>query len=151
MVSSSKTTDANALLDLSLPASVRSIRKARIAAAEATAELALDERLVDDIRLCVSEAVTNVVRYAYGAESRKPDGTVEVVVAREGDELAVVVRDAGAGIGSSMCRDSPGGFGLMIIGKLTTRYTIDSAEDKGTEIRMIFALVGRTSSERREQ
>lgn len=107
-----------------------------MAVGEAAAEHVESDRLVDDVQLCVSEAVTNVVRHAYGTKR----GTVEVVVRREGDDLVVAVRDEGMGLTASRRRGKPGGFGLKIIDKVASRHTIASAPKTGTEVRMVFAL-----------
>lgn len=123
-------------LELSLAATPSNIRTARVAVGEAAAEHVESDRLVDDVRLCVSEAVTNVVRHAYGTKR----GAVEVVVEREGDELVVAVRDEGMGLTASRRRGKPEGFGLKIIDKVASRHTIESAPKTGTEIRMVFAL-----------
>lgn len=125
------------LVDVVLPAIPVSVRAARVAVGNAAADIAVDERIVDDIRLCVSEAVTNSVRHAYGADG----GTVQVVVSHVDDDLVVVVCDQGAGFGSSSRRHGePGGLGLEIIDALTSRHDIASTPNLGTEIRMTFAL-----------
>ncbi len=86
---------SNPLVEVVLPAIPTSVRAARVAVGDATADIVVEERTVDDIRQCVSEAVTNSVRHAYGADG----GTVQVVVTRVDDELVVVVCDQGAGLG----------------------------------------------------
>ena len=132
---------AHPLVDVVLPATATSVRTARAAVGDVAADIAVEERLVDDIRLCVSEAVTNSVRHAYGPDG----GTVQVVVTHVDGELVVVVCDHGAGFGSSRRhRDDPGGLGLAIIAALTSRHDIASAPNMGTEIRMTFALGGKT-------
>ncbi len=124
-------------LDLALPAVPTSVRAARSAVREAVAGLTQDDRVVDAVVLCVSEAVTNVVRYAYGPNG----GVVQVVVDRTGDDLAVVVRDDGAGVTSSPRPiGKTGGFGLKIIDRLASRYSLKSHPGRGTELRMVFAL-----------
>jgi stage II sporulation protein AB (anti-sigma F factor) len=123
-------------LELELPAVPASVREARIAVGDTVAELADVERIVDEVELCVSEAVTNVVRHAYGTRT----GAVEVVVEQVDTELNVVVRDHGRGMTASRRRAKPGGFGLKIIGKLARRHSVKSTEDAGTEIRIVFAL-----------
>ncbi len=125
------------LVEVVLPAIPMSVGAARAAVGDAAAHIAVEQRIVDDIRLCVSEAVTNSVRHAYGADG----GTVEVVMTKVDDELTVVVGDQGAGFeSSSVVRDEPGGLGLEIIDALTSRHAISSSADLGTEIRMTFAL-----------
>ena len=123
-------------LDLSLAATPSNVRTARVAVGETAAEHIQSDRIVDDVRLCVSEAVTNVVRHAYGTKR----GAVQVVVERENDELVVAVRDDGMGLTASRRRGKSGGFGLKIIDKIATRHTIASAPKTGTEIRMVFEL-----------
>ncbi len=123
-------------LDLSLAATPSNVRTARVAVGEAAAEHMQSDRLVDDVRLCVSEAVTNVVRHAYGTKR----GAVQVVVEREDGELVVAVRDDGMGLTASRRRGKSDGFGLKIIDKIATRHTIASAPKTGTEIRMVFEL-----------
>jgi len=131
-------TETTTCLELSLPALPRCVRAARLAVAETVAPLASTERLVDDVRLCVSEAVTNVVRHAYG----RRDGRVDIVVERDDDELTVVVRDAGVGMPPPSRRPASGGFGLKIIDELARENRISRAPGGGTEVAMVFDLDG---------
>jgi anti-sigma regulatory factor (Ser/Thr protein kinase) len=124
-------------LQLVLPAVPASVRRARNAVAEVVDELAAGDRVADDVRLCVSEAVSNVVRHAYGGPGR---GEVEIVVEHEGSELAVVIRDSGRGMARSARSAKAGGFGMKIIEKLARRLTITSSARSGTELRMAFDL-----------
>ena len=123
-------------LELSLPAVPQCVRPARHAVAEAVASLASTKRLVDDVRLCVSEAVTNVVRHAYGRRR----GQVDIVVERDDGELTVVVRDAGVGMPPPKRRHESGGFGLKIIDELAKESTISQTAEGGTEVAMVFDL-----------
>jgi anti-sigma regulatory factor (Ser/Thr protein kinase) len=121
-------------LDLSLPAIPESIRKAR----DEVARIALSRAkgpIVDDVRLCTSEAVTNVVRHAYTARN----GRIHISVDLEADELTVSVRDEGDGL-TEFRREGELGYGLRIIDALTSRFTISSAPDSGTEVVMVFGL-----------
>ena len=125
-------------LELVLPAVPVSVRRAREAVGEAVASAGGDHRLADDVRLCVSEAVSNVVRHAYAGGSR---GEAEIVVEREDRTLKVVVRDTGKGATPAK-RAKSGGFGLKIIDKLASAYTFTSKPDAGTEVQMVFPLDG---------
>jgi two-component sensor histidine kinase len=125
-------------LELALPAIPASVRRAREAAGEAVTNAGGDHRLADDVRLCVSEAVSNVVRHAYSGARR---GEAKIVVEREDGELSVVVRDTGNGATPAK-RTKSGGFGLKIIDKLTSAYTFTSKPDTGTEVRMVFPIGG---------
>ena len=126
-----------ACLELTLPAASASARRARVAVGDAVQRLGSSDRFVDDVRLCVSEAVSNVIRHAYGRSRR---GDVELLVELEADELEVVVRDTGVGLGPRSRRAGGGGYGLQIIERIASRCTIASTRGVGTEVRMTFSL-----------
>ena len=54
-----------ARLAFSLPVAPESVCDARRAVGEVVSRWTDDDGVVEDVRLCVSEAVTNVVRHAY--------------------------------------------------------------------------------------
>ena len=126
---------ASTCLDVSLPATLASPRLARDRVGELIGQATTSSRLRDDVRLCVSEAVSNVVRHAY----RTDDGTVALVVARVDGMLRVTVGDTGVGI-LGPPQDATRGFGFEIIRRLATRVSVVSAPGRGTEIVMSFAL-----------
>jgi anti-sigma regulatory factor (Ser/Thr protein kinase) len=133
-------------LDLSLPAVPLSVGEARQAVAEVAAETdGSQPGMVEDVRLCVSEAVANVVRHAYDLGQ----GDVSITVVHANSELTVIVRDDGVGM-SGFQREGELGHGLRIIDQLTRRFAITSAPNLGTELRMVFPLeagaVGLTGS-----
>jgi serine/threonine-protein kinase RsbW len=89
---------------------------------------------VADITLAVSEAVTNVVKYAYGSDGR---GVVELTAAvAEDGALEIGVADKGRwhqGESSGL------GLGLPLIERLADGMSIKE-DDSGTVVRMRFAL-----------
>jgi serine/threonine-protein kinase RsbW/stage II sporulation protein AB (anti-sigma F factor) len=99
--------------------------------------------LVDDVRLAVSEALTNAVMHAY------PDARGRVDAHARGDPatglLTIRVRDYGIG-----CRpriDSPGlGMGLALMAVLTRTMDVASPADGGTEVRLTFAVAATVSA-----
>jgi serine/threonine-protein kinase RsbW len=123
-------------MQLALPARAENIAIVRHAFGALGDAYALDAQILSDIRLAVTEACTNVVVHAY------PDGgegPMEVLATLLGDELAVVVRDEGRGIGPRP--DSPGlGLGLPLIASLTESVQLGRDEEERTEVRMTFAL-----------
>jgi anti-sigma regulatory factor (Ser/Thr protein kinase) len=124
-------------LELVLPAVPVSVRRARAAAGETVDELTEHPRIGDDVRLCVSEAATNVVRHAYAGRER---GEIHILITRDGDTLEVLVRDTGRGLKRSQRTGPAGGFGLQIIEKLASRVVITTSPLTGTEIRMTFVV-----------
>ena len=121
---------------LSLPATALGVRAARSAVDAAVRRLSRDDDLLRDVRLCVSEAVTNVVRHAY---DQRGDESVEVTVQHERNEVTVTVRDRGRGLTAGRPSDT-GGYGLEIIDELTTRHVIRTSPGDGTELAMVFEL-----------
>lgn len=128
-------------VELTLRALPGSVRQARNVVADTFAGYGAPDHLVEDARLCVSEAVTNAVLHAYGNDG----GDVAVRVERDDDLLTVVVRDEGRGL-AGFRPDGELGYGLRIIERLATNYAITSAPDVGTEVRMAFALGAREAS-----
>jgi serine/threonine-protein kinase RsbW len=128
-------TKATARLEVSLRAVPSRVRILREAVAEAALGLGLSEGVIDDVRLCVSEAVTNVVRHAYGDGV----GDVRVTLEPSGVGVVVVVRDFGSG--ATEHREWPpaeGGFGWRIIRTLADRCTITNPREGGTQVSMSF-------------
>src|SRR4029079_5084569 len=91
------------------PENVSVIRHVLGAFAEA---LRLPEDLVEDLRLAVTEACTNVVRHAYPPEHTGP---VEISILPLEEHVTVVVSDPGRGIGTSSDTTGPG-LGPPLIG-----------------------------------
>ena len=120
--------------EISVPATLTSIRSVRNWVARIAVEEGADSQLASDIKLCVDEAVTNAIAHAYDEDS----GVVEVSVESDGRELTVLVRDEGKGV-DQFGQEGELGFGLKIIDRLTRRYMVSSAPALGTEVRMIFA------------
>jgi serine/threonine-protein kinase RsbW len=123
-------------MQLALPARAENIAIVRHAFGALGDAYALDAQTLSDIRLAVTEACTNVVVHAY-PEGR--EGPMEVLAMLLGDELRVVVRDEGRGIGPRP--DSPGlGLGLPLIASLTESVELGRDEEERTEVRMTFTL-----------
>src|SRR3954464_9273391 len=83
------------------PENVSVIRHVLGAFAEA---LRLPDDLVEDLRLAVTEACTNVVRHAYPAEHAGP---VEIAIQPLEEQVTVTVSDHGRGIGTSSDTTGP--------------------------------------------
>jgi serine/threonine-protein kinase RsbW/stage II sporulation protein AB (anti-sigma F factor) len=104
-------------------------------------ERGIREPRLSDVRLAISEAVTNVVVHAFRGFSES--GTVTVTVAsRDHEWIEVRVVDEGSGM--TPRDDSPGlGLGLPLIRHLADQFTYDRPPGGvGTELWMRFALPG---------
>ena len=123
-------------LDDSWPAVATSVGKARSAIGAFGAEAGLEDGLVHNLKVAVSEAATNVVLHAYVGREVS-DFAVRVRV--QDGRIEVVVRDWGRGMIPRP--DSPGlGLGLPLIANLADSLEVAVPDDGGTELRMRFSL-----------
>lgn len=112
------------------PESVASIRQAVSAVAR---DCGLSPERVHEVRLAVSEAVSNAIVHAYAGDG----GEIIVDARQEAGELVVTVGDRGGGVVPRP--DSPGlGLGLPLIVALTSRMEISNQDDGPTEVVMAF-------------
>ena len=123
-------------LNESYPAVPEAVPLARRAlAAVAAAAGAAGDRL-DDIRLAVSEALTNAVVHAYRDHDH---GRLHVTAAVASGELWVLIGDDGRGLHA--WNDSQGlGIGLSLISGLSDDFAILTRASGGTEVQMRFDL-----------
>jgi serine/threonine-protein kinase RsbW len=97
-------------------------------------ECGLSDQRVGDVKLAVSEAVSNVVRHAYG---RQEPGQVTATAHVDSGVLRIVIADTGRGLAPRS--DSPGlGLGLPLMAHLADTIDVVS-QVPGTEIHLTFA------------
>jgi anti-sigma regulatory factor (Ser/Thr protein kinase) len=114
-------------LSIQLPASAESPALARRALASMAG---LDEELLQQAVLLVSELVTNSVRH--GA-----DGEIKLYARDDGKFLRIEVRDAGPGFTPrpgvrAAGALEPGGWGLLLVDRIADRWGVES--DDGTSV-----------------
>jgi serine/threonine-protein kinase RsbW len=121
------------------PAEPGIVREARDAVAAVAADGGMARLRVNDVRACVSEAVTNTILHAFD-DDRTP-GTITVSAKFNHETLTVVITDDG--VGFLPRAGSPGmGLGLPIIGGLSDSMSIATAAGGGTEVSILFRLAG---------
>jgi serine/threonine-protein kinase RsbW len=119
---------------LTLPARPENVAVIRHVLGAFALALRLPPELVEDMRLAVTEACTNVVRHAYGDDE---DGMIEVVIRPVGDRLEMIVSDHGAGMGPTADPTGPG-LGLPMIHALADTVELEHAPNRGSRIAMSF-------------
>lgn len=119
-------------ISLVLPSSAEYVMLARLVAGQVGRLAGFEPEDVYDLKLAVTEAVTNVIRHAavdsYEVEYRVLPRAVEVTVT-----------DAGGGFDVAGLTGEPGdqgGFGLTVIRNLVDELVLDSKGD-GTRMRMV--------------
>jgi anti-sigma regulatory factor (Ser/Thr protein kinase) len=119
---------------LTLPARPENVAVVRHVLGAFAEALRLPDAVIEDMRLAVTEACTNVVRHAYaGGEP----GPVEILIRPEADALHVIVADQGRGIGPSGDTAGPG-LGLPLIAALAHELEIEPAGESGSRLHMSF-------------
>jgi anti-sigma regulatory factor (Ser/Thr protein kinase) len=130
-VTERSTTDVKLTLP-ARPENVSVIRHVLGAFAEA---LRLPDDLVEDLRLAVTEACTNVVRHAYPADV---PGPVEISIVPTDGFVTVIVSDHGRGIGASSDTTGPG-LGLPLIAAIADEVELQPVQGGGSRVAMTFA------------
>jgi serine/threonine-protein kinase RsbW len=124
---------------IELPAHPDRVPAARGAITRLCEHLEIEDGLVGDIRLAVTEACTNCVLHAY--EDGCPEGATFALEARvEEDTLVVVVRDCGTGVMRPRAASAGLGLGLGVMREVASSLDVRSRPGRGTRVAMRFAL-----------
>src|SRR5215203_657002 len=119
---------------LTLPARPQNVAVVRHVLGALAKAIGLDRPVIDDMRLAVTEACTNVVRHAYA----DGEGTIDVVVRPRNDTVEVVVADEGRGMGPSPDTSGPG-LGMPLIAALADSVDVQRDRTRGIRLAMRFA------------
>jgi serine/threonine-protein kinase RsbW len=126
------TANAIRLRLIAVPENVMLIRQALDGAAQ---ELGASTDVIDDLKLAVTEACSNVVKYAY----RGSAGELEVSLDPVEEGFTVFVEDNGSWLERTAGDGDAGGLGIPLMEAVTRDFEIDS-NGQGTTVRLEFAL-----------
>jgi serine/threonine-protein kinase RsbW len=122
------------------PAETDQVPVARQAVADYCERLGVPRPLIDDVKLVVTEACTNVVLHAYDNGTRRRLRTFELAAHLEPGALLVSVSDQGRGI-AAPSRNRGLGLGLRLALQLSGAMQTRAGEGGlGTRLTMRFAL-----------
>jgi serine/threonine-protein kinase RsbW len=130
--------NGNGVVALTIPARAEYIALCRLALTGLARTRALQEEVVADLKLALTEACSNSVRHAY-EEGR--DGVVQVSYRLRDDRIEVEVADDGAGFDPAVLERAQreldeGGLGIAIIRAVTDELEIGSSpEGRGSRLR----------------
>ena len=126
---------------LKVVADLGQLSKIREFVSDSAAELAVDPEALDDLRLAIDEAVTNILTHGYDGS-----GEIELELSTDGADLIVRLRDAAPPFDSTLVepadpgpaedREKPGGFGLFLI-KSSMDKLVHRKLENGNELTMI--------------
>jgi anti-sigma regulatory factor (Ser/Thr protein kinase) len=127
---------ATAYLSDSARAAPPAVSWARQLVGDFAAAAGLSGQRLEDVRLTISEAVTNAVAYAYDGEP----GQIHVIAAIVPEELWLVIADDGCGMRARPSETRGLGLGLGLMAQLSDALTILARSSGGVEVRMRFDL-----------
>ena len=129
---------------LRIPAKPEYIALGRLALTGLAQARGLDSDTIADLKLALTEAVSNSVRHAYGTPG---EGQVDVRYELRGDRISVEVLDDGAGFDPHEAPTfdgdelSEGGLGIAIIRTIADGVEIDSRPGvRGSRLRFVKNL-----------
>ena len=138
--------------DLSVKASLENLQEIRSFIDRVGASLVVNKSALDDLRLAVDEAVTNVVIHGY----KETEGMVELHMHAEGDAVFIRIRDRAASFDPSQVKapqldtelkERPfGGMGIFLIRKMTDEAEFLPLPGGGNEIRLVKRGVIKTDT-----
>ncbi len=139
-------TDLGRTVRLTIPAKPEYITLSRLALTGLARVRPLDDDVLADLKLALTEATSNSVRHAYG----EGEGHVEITFELREDRLIVEVSDDGSGFepdgaglnGDAEAADelSEGGLGIAIIRSIADELEIGSAPGGGSRLRFVKRL-----------
>lgn len=129
---------------LRIPAKPEYIALGRLALTGLAQARGLDSDTIADLKLALTEAVSNSVRHAYGTVG---EGQVDIRYELRGDRISVEVVDDGAGFDPDEAPSfdggelSEGGLGIAIIRTLADEVEIESRPGvRGSRLRFVKML-----------
>jgi anti-sigma regulatory factor (Ser/Thr protein kinase) len=132
-----RASERQARLNASWPAAAHAIPEVREAVSEFATTAGVGGEQLEAIKVAASEALTNIVLYAYPARF----GLMHVTAELAGGELWLLIADSGCGLHAG--REGEGlGLGLALIAELSDGFSVVERSSGGTELRMRFDLDG---------
>lgn len=126
---------------LSFPARAEYLVLCRLAVTALAGLAPLDDELVDDLKLAVTEACTNTIQHAY--RGREP-GLVSLRYEAAAGLVRIMIDDSGVGPGAELQEaegEREGGMGLAIIRSLVDELELEPGPDgSGTRVTLARKL-----------
>lgn len=128
----------NDRLKLNVPCKPEYVGTVRIAAAHVASRAGFDIEAIEDIKVAISEACTNIICHSHEG----PEVSYDVVLELEETKFSITVKDGGVGFGIENYvepvpgEENGGGLGIFIIRALMDEVDISSELGVGTMIYM---------------
>ncbi|MGC9319489.1 MAG: ATP-binding protein [Armatimonadota bacterium] len=135
--------DANTV-ELVLPSKPEYLLVARLATSGVGLRAGLTVDDIDDLKVAVAEACTNVISHAFDDDVPPERRTINLRMITGKGELTVEVEDEGVGFDPKALQraqrnglEGEGGLGFGLMTELTDSLTVESAPGSGTRVIMV--------------
>ncbi|BBB92942.1 MAG TPA: anti-sigma F factor [Methylomusa anaerophila] len=126
---------------------------ARLSAAAFASQAELTINEIEEIKVAVSEAVSNAVIHGYGKLNQKQDNYVEIVMTLYQDRIDFVISDYGRGIADVEAARQPSyssdpermGLGFVFMESFMDSLAVVSTLGQGTTVTMSKKFTAKTS------
>ncbi len=121
-------------ISLRIPSRPEYVLLARLVVTQVGQMAGFGQGEIYDLKLAVTEAATNAIRHA-------AVDSFEIEYVAQPRAVEITVKDAGGGFDVedlTKTPDSQGGFGLAVIGSLVDEVVLDSRDDGGTQLKMVY-------------
>jgi serine/threonine-protein kinase RsbW len=128
---------------LRIPARPEFVVLSRLALTGLAAPAGISEEALADLKLALTEAVSNSVRHGY----RDGDGSVEIAYELSRETIEIEVADAGAGFGleprlaTGETGPREGGLGLPLARAVVDELELESSAGAGSRVRIVKRLL----------
>ncbi len=130
-------------VELTVPSDPKWLTVVRLTVSGVAARLGASYEDVDDIKVAVSEACTNVIDHAFGDEECET-AVIRVSCVPGDEEITISVQDEGCGFDLDAAKtvdetnpEQEGGLGLFLIRKLMDDMEVVSRPGGGTKVVMV--------------
>ncbi len=134
-----------AVIEMKIPANPELMSVLRLAVSGVAARMNFPEESIEDIKVAVSEACTNVVQYAYPPKSKQ--NFIFLKMKQKDKSLEIIIEDKGKGFSVEKPPrrelhdgDIHLGLGITFMRNLMDKVDIKSQKNKGTIVTLLKKL-----------
>ncbi|MGD9496638.1 MAG: ATP-binding protein [Armatimonadota bacterium] len=133
-----------ATVQLVLPGWAEYLQVVRLATGGVAARAGLSVDEIEDLKVAVGEACTNVIDHAFDSDTDPADRRITLRMTVRNNEMTVEVEDEGKGFDpAELARErrngveGEGGLGFWLMEELTDSLRVESAPGSGTRVIMV--------------
>jgi serine/threonine-protein kinase RsbW len=130
------------ITEIKIPAKPELLSTVRLTISGLASQMNFSEESIEDIKVAVSEACTNVVQYAY--PKKNSNNLIFITIKQRPKNLEITIKDNGKGFDHKNPptraihdKDIHLGLGIVFMKNLMDKVEIDSKPNKGTIVTLI--------------